>query len=381
MISPYPVYPMTAGGKIRNVRLAKAFSELGLDVTLLTPFHFTQKRSYYEHEAFTLKQVKYPFLLHHLLTDRPFPYGYLTSFHPGLASMLRKLFHDHDIYQFEHIQFAALMNLVPSDKKVIYDAHNIEYYYNRAECKTGWVREIVGQKVFQLEKTLMERADHTFAVSAENQKKLSEMYNIDIEKISVAPNGMRELPAIHANSDKMFQRFPGLRNFNKRAIYSGSDVEHNRATVAYILDHLAPNLSEQFAFIIHGTCGRSFAKHSLDNVFFDFSEENFGDYAIPGTIGLNPVMKGSGTNLKMLHYLGHGLPVISTPFGMRGYKELKNYIIVCEPEVFAEALLNSEFPRQPDREKLYGKYSWKTIAATMKTVYEELYDDRLKAVI
>jgi glycosyltransferase involved in cell wall biosynthesis len=35
-------------------------------------------------------------------------------------------------------------------------------------------------------------------------------------------------------------------------------------------------------------------------------------------VGLNPMVSGSGTNLKMLEYAAAGVPILSTPFGGRG---------------------------------------------------------------
>lgn len=35
-------------------------------------------------------------------------------------------------------------------------------------------------------------------------------------------------------------------------------------------------------------------------------------------IGLNPVVSGSGTNLKLIEYAAAGVPVVSTEFGVRG---------------------------------------------------------------
>ncbi len=35
-------------------------------------------------------------------------------------------------------------------------------------------------------------------------------------------------------------------------------------------------------------------------------------------LGLNPMLRGSGTNLKLVEYFAAGLPVVSTPLGARG---------------------------------------------------------------
>ena len=49
-------------------------------------------------------------------------------------------------------------------------------------------------------------------------------------------------------------------------------------------------------------------------------------------LALNPVTEGSGRNLKMVDYLAHGLPVLSTPIGVRGFEDfsITDSIIVSE---------------------------------------------------
>ena len=59
----------------------------------------------------------------------------------------------------------------------------------------------------------------------------------------------------------------------RRAIFSGSDVEHNRDALRFILHRLAPQLQNEYAFVIHGGCGKSFV-NSLIDLPFAISPEN-----------------------------------------------------------------------------------------------------------
>ncbi len=57
-------------------------------------------------------------------------------------------------------------------------------------------------------------------------------------------------------------------------------------------------------------------------------------------LALNPMVSGSGTNLKMLDYLAAGVPVVSTPFGTRGLGiEQDKHCLLAEIEQFAQAIL------------------------------------------
>ena len=80
-------------------------------------------------------------------------------------------------------------------------------------------------------------------------------------------------------------------------------------------------------------------------------------------LALNPVTEGSGRNLKMVDYLAHGLPVLSTPIGVRGFEDydILDSIVICEPDEFEESIKRLSENRKKIREmsvnaeKLYNK--------------------------
>jgi hypothetical protein len=231
-----------------------------------------------------------------------------------------------------------------------------------------------------LEKKVGQTASHIFACSRNDKDRLSELYGISPLKISIAPNGIRPVPSESSERAErvMLQKHARLPRFPRRAIYSGSNVIHNRAAVRFILESLAPALAQEYAFIIHGPCGTRFRHLSRDNVFFDLGLDNFADYAAPGTVGLNPALQGSGTNLKILHYLSHGLAVISTPFGMRGYDDLMPFVTVCPHDRFVDALRAREHPPRPDPAELQRRYGWRKAADEMARVYRGLLTENAK---
>jgi glycosyltransferase involved in cell wall biosynthesis len=250
----------------------------------------------------------------------------------------------------------------------------VEHDYIRSECRGTWVESVSGRRLYRLEKKIGRTASHIFACSRNDKDRFNELYGISPLKISVAPNGIRPVPsALSGSAEKaIFQKHPRLRRFPRRAIYSGSNVAHNRAAVRFILEWLAPALAQEYAFVIHGPCGTRFRHVSRENVFFDLGFDNFADYAAPVTVGLNPAFQGSGTNLKVLHYLSHGMPVLSTPFGMRGYDELVPFVTVCPHDRFVDALRASEHPPRPNPAELQQRYGWRRVADEMMRVYREL---------
>lgn len=369
IISPYPVFPLKAGGKIRTVQLARSLSELGVDVTLVTPFHFTQAREKYKQESFALKQVLYPFVYAPLLTDRVFPYAYVTSYHPGLRLLMGGDFLNYDIYQFEHAQFASLVDFIPAEKTVLYDAHNVEFDYVYDECKNRRSADFVRERIYKKESKLVNRATHIFTCSAGDKERLCKLYSLDKSKVSIVPNGVSP-PSLQLSpsSSQVPCHFRTLQKYRRWFIFSGSSVEHNRIAVDFILSKLVPDYP-QFAFILHGACGNQFTDNLSPNVFIDKNPHNFQLYAQKNAIGLNPVSTGSGTNLKVIYYLSHGLRVLSTPFGMRGYEDLRDYVLTAPLDDFGYHLGQDCFPLPPNEQFLQNKYGWLNSAKQIREVY------------
>jgi glycosyltransferase involved in cell wall biosynthesis/GT2 family glycosyltransferase len=85
-------------------------------------------------------------------------------------------------------------------------------------------------------------------------------------------------------------------------------------------------------------------------------------------IALNPVMMGSGTNLKLLQYMAAGLPIISTQAGIRGIERGAEVCLVTERVLFADALdvllKDSELRRglgKLAREEAERSYDWTVV--------------------
>ena len=92
----------------------------------------------------------------------------------------------------------------------------------------------------------------------------------------------------------------------------------------------------QVQFVMGGTHGDAFPSHEVpDNVVFtgQVIERVKRTLLAAADVALNPVLHGSGTNLKVIEYLASGVPVVSTAFGVRGL-EVGNggeHLLVADP--------------------------------------------------
>ena len=370
-IAPYPVLPPLSGGKIRIVQLARALAGLGVEVTVVAPYHVTQRRALAAREPFTLRQVPYvPFLVPFLLVDRPFPYGMLVSYHPGYRAMLPVRLASFDVCQIEHPAFVDLVRDVPSSVPVVYGSQNVEFDYVSAECRSGTVRRIAGNRVRALEARLVARAAHVFACTEEDGRRLHDLYGASGTPVSVLPNGI-DLAAIDAErAGGRNGAVPRASRYRRRAVFTGSNVAHNRAAVRAILGRIAPPLERDVEFVILGPCARPFRGAGGPNVVLD-PDADLGTYAGAGVVGLNPVAAGSGSNLKLLHYLAWELPVLSTPFGLRGFHDLARWVVRADLDAFADRLRGELPPPDGVRADL-ERYDWRRIGARALEVYESL---------
>jgi glycosyltransferase involved in cell wall biosynthesis len=377
IIAPYPVYPAWSGGKIRIVSLARALAGQGAKVTVLTPYYTRQRSAMPNNEPFQLRQFPYPFLMPALLTEKPFPYSYLSSFHPGLSMLIKHRFRHYDIIHIEQIQLAQLLSSMPKGIPIVHGSQNVEYDYVRHECRANWVWKIVRKRIRSLEARLICESDHTVAVSAGDRDRLAKLYGVSAEQISIIPNGIRKPKPLGSDCSALLQRLPAAHRFPLRTLFSGSDVEHNRIAVRFLIGKLAVQRPD-LGIIIHGSCGKQFQGKAVpDNVIFDSLDSGFADHAVPGTIALHPIVSGGGTNLKLINYLSHGLPVISSQFGMRGFEEFADCIMVCEPEQIATIIGRVPLPPAPDPQRL-ERLTWDALAIDALFIYNKLIKEMAK---
>ncbi len=93
---------------------------------------------------------------------------------------------------------------------------------------------------------------------------------------------------------------------------------------------------------------------------------------------VNPVVTGSGANVKILEYLAMGLPVVSTPFGARGVAiEDRRHALICDLDDIPEAL--DELQRNADlccdlgragRQFVCTHRTWSAIAARRRELID-----------
>jgi O-antigen biosynthesis protein len=113
----------------------------------------------------------------------------------------------------------------------------------------------------------------------------------------------------------------------KLIFVGGESHKPNADGLRWFLDNIWENLQALQPFIklsIVGLWSDTF-KNSLDykGVLFKgvLSESQLADEMLQSNVGIAPLRFGAGMKRKTLNYLSHGLPTISTSFGVQGLKD------------------------------------------------------------
>ena len=211
-----------------------------------------------------------------------------------------------------------------TDGGIVYDAHNVESNIRKNTKYYNYT--------FELEKELVERANLVLTVSNEDYKTFKEEFNCKTVFL-----------ATHILGNKIYS-WEGINS--KNIVFIGSIYKPNIDAVEYIMS-IASELPD-FQFSIIGNVNLHRFSHVPKNVkFYGMIGEDEKNRILSSSImALNPVFEGGGRNVKMVDYIMHGLPIISTTIGVRGFSgyDLNGAIIVSDniKEKLQEVVKNKE---------------------------------------
>jgi len=277
---------------------------------------------------------------------------------------LARALHEADWVVFSHPYgyplYERLLESQPSlARPVVYEAHNVESDLKAAVYTRADHGPRALHAVRALELRLLAKARVVAACSAQDLARFTTLVSpaggpqakAPYQARLVAENGLNVPPR------------PGLSWAARRAqaqaqgyalaVFMGSGHGPNDQAVRAMLlaagQIAARGLSllpgVPWHLVVIGSCGQPYMAYggrgeSQGRLYFaglvsDSAKTAWLDRA---TLGLNPIVSGSGTNLKLAEYAAQGLPVASTPFGARGglWQPDTHYQPIFAPETAAE---------------------------------------------
>lgn len=268
-------------------------------------------------------------------------------------------------FTFEYDIFAGLDN-----KLRVYNAYNCEtqlYSQLHPAADSKKIHDLVRRA----ESKILTSADLVFYCNEGDLSAFREMLPDKDFAVAYVPNGMQTLAPIKPTVKQSSKRF--------RTVFMGSGHPPNAHAAHFIADKLAPALPD-IDFDIIGSCLPE--GHYPSNVHrYGLVSDDIKQQVLDSAdLALNPMAAGSGSNVKVLDYLSHGLPVLSTIFGMRGIEaEAGRDFLEARQDEFAEVLLSAvTHPNLLTEIAENGKklastlYTWDVIAANASLAIEEL---------
>jgi len=385
----FPIYPPTGGGQARIYHLFKNIAQ-SYDVDIVS-FTRHEEPAFEAEIAPNMREMRIPeSLAHHQLeekmhnrmgfavTDMAMPL--LSRFTPEYGRYLKMAMANSDIVVLSHPYLLQEVQKHLGDRPLIYEAQDVEYI-----IKKGLLPDSPeGQEFINLVRGTEEeccRAASLIAVcSGEDANRLSQLYDVPMDRMVVVPNGVdtQSIPFTDFKSRQAAKKEMGLEN-QKIALFMGSWHPPNLEACRIIFDFARQ--TPDIHYLLMGSQCHAFAGQQLPpnvGLMGIVSEEEKQKVFAIADIALNPVISGSGTNLKMFDYMAAGLPVITTPFGARGIGDTSHMWIADiqdMPRTIKEVLnMGDELDEKIRSARRYVEehYDWKELSKILLNKIKEL---------
>jgi len=211
---------------------------------------------------------------------------------------------------------------------IAYDAYNAEVTLKADVLPDGPARDPLLAIVRRLEGEAFERAVLVTACSSDDARTLCDVYGprpvveiangVDVDAIAyVGPEDRGR--ASHAWRQAFERLHRGLGGVSALAVFVGSWHPPNLDAVEHILGYA--RRMPDVGFLVAGSVGIQFHTRSLPpnvTLLGVVSDEAKRALLSAADVALNPMTRGSGTNLKTIEYFAAGAPTVSTDTGVRG---------------------------------------------------------------
>lgn len=232
--------------------------------------------------------------------------------------------------------FLARIPLTFGDR-FVHSSHNNETILKSNLLEFHPQANLLVQEVSNVERLAVERSSLTIAVSDEDAQSLVVGKQASGPVITVR-NGA-SIPCTGKAVDELGVAMRPELGRNP-VVFLGSAHIPNFEAARYIVESLALELPE-VTFNILGSVCDSF-QNPPDNVRLWGVVSEITKSAVMQNclLALNPMISGSGSNVKQADYLGNGLYVVTTEFGHRGYSEnTSKHVSVVGLDDFASEIL------------------------------------------
>lgn len=303
IIAPYNILSLTSGAPIRVFNLAQEFSNQGVSVFILhcgPTTNLSKKLKLFHFKPLSVYQ------------------GINNYFHPINVFYPKRLSEFLYRYKIDVVQCEQPWSYFPTfffTKKFhvpcVLDCHNVEFDWVLNSSKFP----ILTPYTFIMEKFAILNSSYTLAVSKLDKDRLSHIYKVPNEKIFITPNGVDLSRFSSKPSNLIMKKKLGFNSNNKIILFHGLlSAKQNNEAAKLIIDYIAPMIKEA-KFLIIGKNAPSWLRiraRLQENVLLLGYVPRIEDFISAADLCIVPLLRGSGTKLKLLEYIAAGKPIVST---------------------------------------------------------------------
>jgi glycosyltransferase involved in cell wall biosynthesis len=342
VVTSHPILPLTHGGRVRTMGLATGLVSAGAAVDLLCPWGPGEPWHPFVHDG--VRCIPHRFMTNalRLLPNRVLPPLVALSFQPLSLGPRRRLASAsaYDVIQFEFCTYAGWMERLRDVAKVVYSAHNVEHDQHRAEALNAPLLRPWAARVTALERRAVRASDLVITCTANDASRLTDLYG-EGAAYAVMPNGFDDalLGGEPAELRERARRSLGIPPDATAMLFVGGRARHNQQAVEFLEREVVPRLGGCGRLLVVGACADDLAPPSHSAVLRLGYVDDLRPLLAAADVAVNPVLYGSGSNLKMAEYLAAGLPIVSTPIGIRGFEHHLGAVRVADLHDFAHAVI------------------------------------------
>ncbi|MEN6552517.1 MAG: glycosyltransferase family 4 protein [Methanobacterium sp.] len=373
------------GGANRSYNLAKQLQNAGHNITVLQPQDNKENTGEFEIFNYTGN-----------ILGRDL--SVFADLNPFFIFKIIKLLlkKDTDLVHVELPWGATAVNIINrlfgKKAKVVYSSHNYEAGmqkdlrdYHRNLNESGFFKVLIFNLIYPytklIERCAVKLSDIVVCVSNSDKESMASNYKSSNDKIKVIHNGTDFTKILKSSRNK---EIFGLDK-NKISIVFHGSYEHlpNYEAINLIKDKIYPEFRKQLdkvEFVIAGV-GVPVSSKNEGLRLIGFVEDIYS-LLKSSDIAIVPILHGAGTKLKILDYMGVGLPIVSTDKGMEGINAVNYEHAVIVEDInthFIEAI-NYLIENKEERKRIgsNGKqmaekeYGWDSIGQKLNDLYNKI---------
>ncbi len=366
IISGWKIFPTQAGGHLRSGSFAQALARIGHNVRIYSlagrQDDYGKKQGYFEqqietrlveeiHCGWTLgliqaigRRLGYPRIWQHLLLEK------------GLVPQrLKQALQRADLIIYD-LPYCPPIPGPWSDTPRCLLSHNLEHRLlaQGSEKERRWAAWM--QKV---ESEARSRYQQILACAPEDEAYFLEQSGT--APVLLIPNGIDPRPYRRDPEARARVRAElGLQEKDWLIVFSGSRFEPNLEALtvlrAFCKSEASYLASRKIHFLVLGSMMPVAMKEG--NLLATGRVESTFPYFSAADAALNPVVRGSGSNVKLFEYLAAQLPILSTGFGVRGTRLQEGHDFILAERANFIASLDQLLSQNRETWRAFAKEVW-----------------------